>query len=331
MNTLTRSVSPANPLSSPLLLPLRFREPENLRWGRFPTVDGAELRWAHMEAANPRMNCLLVGGYSEFIEKYFETARDLSARGISVWCLDWRGQGGSTRDKRMPTRPLARDFDRDAADLTAYVKTAMPTGALPRILIAHSMGGAIALLSLHAEPALVDAAILSAPMLAVQTGFIPAFAARVVAHAATRSGFGESFIPGARPWTFEPHLDTKTSLTSHDPNRCLVHRHWFTHHPHLRVDGLTYGWLDAAFALTRRLQRAGFLEAITTPLLIGSAGREFFVDPVVHHKAAARLPHCTLAVFPDAKHELFMEADAVRDRWLGDIDAFLAGSRAGHP
>jgi len=324
MNTLTHPPSPTSPLSHAPSLPPGFLEPENLRWGRFPTADGATLRWAHLEAARPEVNCLLVGGYSEFVEKYFETLRDLNTRGISVWCLDWRGQGGSTRDTRLPTRPLARNFDRDAADLTAFLKAALPSGALPRILIAHSMGGAIALLSLHAEPALVDAAIFSAPMLAVHTGVIPGFASRALAYAATASGFGESFIPGAGPWTFDSHLDAKTSLTSHDPTRCLVHRHWFAQRPHLRVDGLTYGWLNAAFALTSRVQRAGFLEAIKTPLLIGSAGREFFVNPSSHRKAAARLPHCRLAAFPDAKHELFLEADSYRDQWLADIDAFLA-------
>ena len=36
-------------------------------------------------------------GRAEFIEKYFETVRDLQARGFAVATLDWRGQGLSDR------------------------------------------------------------------------------------------------------------------------------------------------------------------------------------------------------------------------------------------
>ena len=324
MNTLTRTVIPASLLSSPPNLSSRFLEPIGLRWGRFPAADGATLRWAHLSAPDPRMQCVLLGGFSEFIEKYFETMRDLAARGLSVWCLDWRGQGGSERDADFPTRPLARDFDRDAADVTAFIKAMIPPGPLPRVLVAHSMGGAIALLTLHADPALVDVAVLSAPMLAVQTGPVPAVAAQALARSATAMGFGKTYIPGAGPWTFNTQLTATTSLTSHDPERCLVQRSWFEARARLRVDGLTYGWLDRAFALSARFNTPGFLEGITTPLLIGSAGREFFVNPKQHRKAMMRFPDCALAAFPDAKHELFMEADIYRDPWLAAIDAFLA-------
>ena len=39
----------------------------------------------------------LFQGRGEFIEKYFETVRDLRARGFAVARLDWRGQGRSQR------------------------------------------------------------------------------------------------------------------------------------------------------------------------------------------------------------------------------------------
>lgn len=324
MNTLTRSFTPASLLSSPPSLPPRFLEPAGLRWGRFSAPDGASLRWAHLAVPDAKMNAVLVGGFSEFIEKYFETMRDLAARGMSVWCLDWRGQGGSERDPDLPTRPLARDFDRDAADLHAFITALVPKDNVPRVLIAHSMGAAIALLSLRASPSLAHAAILSAPMLALHTGLVPAFMARILARSATAAGFGKNFIPGEGPWTFDADLDATTSVTSHDPERCRVQRGWFETHPRFRIDGFTYGWLDSAFALTARLKQPGVLEAVTTPLLIGSAGREFFVSPAQHRKAAARFPDCKLVAFPDAKHELFMETDTFRDMWLAEIDAFLA-------
>lgn len=324
MNTVSNSFTPANLLSSPPSLAPRFLEPAGLRWGRFPAPGGL-LRWAHLPADDAKINCVLVGGFSEFIEKYFETMRDLARRGISVWCLDWHGQGGSERDAAFPTRPLARDFDRDAADLIAFITAMLPPSEIcPRLLVAHSMGGAIGVLALHSNPKLVDAAVLSAPMLGIETGPVPTAAARALAKTGMATGFGKYFIPGAGPWQFNTLLTPRTSLTSHDPERGLIQRSWFETHPRLRVDGFTYGWLQAAFRLTARFDAPGFLEGVTTPLLLGSAGREFFVNPKRHRRAAARLPHCRLSAFPESKHELFMEADTFRDAWFAEIDAFIA-------
>ena len=78
--------------------------------------------------------------------------RDLAQRDIAVWCLDWRGQGGSERETLLSSRPRARDFAQDARDLAAFIETLMPRETLPRILIAHSMGAAIGLLALQKKP-----------------------------------------------------------------------------------------------------------------------------------------------------------------------------------
>src|SRR5260370_14712895 len=101
----------------PPTLAERFLAPPGFLWGRFSTPDDAMLRWGHLAAENPRAECVLVGGFGDFIEKQFETIRDLAARGLSVWCLDWRGQGGSTRPKRWPHRPPARRLPPDPPEL----------------------------------------------------------------------------------------------------------------------------------------------------------------------------------------------------------------------
>src|SRR5690349_9882782 len=122
-------------------LAARFLEPHGLISGDFAAPDGAKLRWGHLPAANPRAECVMVGGFTECIEKYFESMVDLAARGLSVWCLDWRGQGGSERPQRWPSRPRPRRFDRDANGLALFAKK-LPPPRHPRLLIGHSMGGA---------------------------------------------------------------------------------------------------------------------------------------------------------------------------------------------
>ena len=120
-------------------LPVRFLEPSGFVWGSLPTRDGARLRWGHLPANEPRAECVLVGGFAECIEKYFETISDLAVRRYSVWCLDWRGQGGSARPRRLPSRPRPRHFDRDASELASFTER-LPAKRLPRLLIGHSMG-----------------------------------------------------------------------------------------------------------------------------------------------------------------------------------------------
>jgi len=311
-------------LSAPPTLPARFLEPEGLVWGRFTGTGGASLRWAHLRAPTPRLNCILVGGFTEFTEKYFETMRDLAQRGISVWSFDWRGQGGSEREiGPLASRPGVRNFDHDADDLAAFAAVHLPANA-PRVFIAHSMGAAIGLLALTRDPKLFDAAVLSAPMLGINTGGFPRLISRLLAAAATALGFDRHFVPGAKAWRFNAELCPATSPVSHCPERCLVQQTWYQARPHLRVDGATFGWLHAAFRLTRRFRTPQLLEKTTTPILIGSAGKERFVKPRSHLRVAARLPNCRVVHFADAKHELFMEIDAVRARWLEEIDAFIA-------
>jgi len=299
----------------------RFLEPEGFRWGHFLTSDGSRLRWGHLPAGS-RKDCILVGGFMEFIEKYFETARDFQARGYNVWCLDWRGQGGSVRAGISQTRPGARHYAQDAKDLAAFISAYVPDGHT-RLLVAHSMGATIALLMLAERQAAVDGAVLSAPMLAINTGDVPRWAARGLARVAALAGFGDKFVPGAGSWT-DLNATPATSRVASDPARCRLQDSWFGACADLRVDGPTYAWVDAAFGVTAQIMRPEVLERIPTPILIGGAGKDLLVDPSVYPRAAARLPHARLVAFPDARHELFQEVDLIRDAWLAAIDAFVA-------
>ena len=303
-------------------MPARFLAPSGFVWGSLPTNDGAELRWGHLPAKAPRAECVLVGGFAECIEKYFETIGDLAARGYSVWCLDWRGQGGSSRPRRLPSRPRPRQFDRDASELASFTKKLLPT-RWPRLLIGHSMGGATALLCLRRYPGLFDAAILSAPMLAIRTGGLPPMLVRCITGLARAIGLGTCFVPGASRWTPDRTPTPERSRVSNDPERCRLQYVWFSAHTGLRVDAPTWGWLDTALRLVRRMAKKEFLGGIDTPILLASAGIETFLRPEAHRRAAQLLPECTLVEFPDSKHEPFLERDAIRDRWFAAIDRFV--------
>jgi len=311
------------------MLAERFLAPPGFVWGRFPTADGASLRWGYLAAANPRGECVLVGGFGDFIEKQFETIRDLAARGLSVWCFDWRGQGGSTRPKRWPNRARARRFERDSEELAEFAAAKLRSG-LPRVLIAHSMGGAIALLCLRRHPELFAAAILSAPMLGLLTGKTPPTLLRALTGPARLTPLGLCRLPGTYRWRPDQPPTPERSRISSDAERCRIRHAWISSDPALRLDQPTYGWLDPALALLARIGKPRFLGAIRTPILLGSAGREHVVAPAAHYRAARLLPNCTLVELAESKHEPFLERDAIRDAWFARIDRFLA-ERLGVP
>src|SRR5690606_1509063 len=105
-------------------------------------------------------------GRGEFIEKYFETVRDLRARGFAVATLDWRGQGLSDRGLGDRRKGYVRDFYQYGVDLDAFMEQiVLPDCPPPIYALAHSMGGAIILRACHDGRRWFDRVVLSAPLI----------------------------------------------------------------------------------------------------------------------------------------------------------------------
>ena len=149
----------------------------------FTGADGARLRAALFPAkGDVRGSIILSGGRTEAIEKYFETIEDLTGRGYVVLTHDWRGQGLSHRELKDRLAGHAAGYQAFLADyraLLAAYETRLPK---PWFAIGHSMGGCLTLLALaHGEASRFQGAILSAPMLGLQTGGVPLLMARALA------------------------------------------------------------------------------------------------------------------------------------------------------
>ena len=85
--------------------------PDDYVSGTIKTSDGVALRYARWAPPAGRKGTVcLFQGRAEFIEKYFETVRDLRDRGFAVAIVDWRGQGHSSRRLRDARKGYVRDF-----------------------------------------------------------------------------------------------------------------------------------------------------------------------------------------------------------------------------
>lgn len=278
---------------------------------------------------------LLCGGRGDFIEKYAEVIWDLCDAGFGVVSFDWRGQGLSGRLAADPGRAHMTDLARHVADLAGlFAGVVVPlAGDTPRLLMAHSMGGNIALRFLHSAPDAVARAVLSAPMLGISTAPFPVRLARVLARRAVQLGAGERYAFGQLPYGPAFRSPLRQARLTGDADRFADEGWWVDQQPELAVGGVTNGWVDAAFRSIDTLMAPGVLEAITTPVLLLSAGLEKLVSPAAIAAAAARLPHARLVNVPGGRHELIKEADALRQPLMAQVIAFLRGdlSIAGGP
>src|SRR4029079_3583039 len=97
--------------------------PDHVVSGAIKTPHGVNLRFARWDPPPGRKGTVVVlQGRAEFIEKYFETVRDLRARGFAVATFDWRGQGLSDRRLSDRHKGYVRNFANYITDLEAMME-----------------------------------------------------------------------------------------------------------------------------------------------------------------------------------------------------------------
>jgi lysophospholipase len=292
-------------------------------------ADGASLRAALFPAAEPRGTVILSPGRTEPIEKYHEVATDLLTRGFSVLAHDWRGQGGSDRPLPDRLKGHADGFDAYVSDYALLLDAFVDRAPRPWIAVGHSLGGCLILLAMAEGERRIDAAALSAPMLRLQTGGRPYRDARVMAWIMARSGRGTNYVLGDAnsPYT---HTFEANALTR-DRARYERWRAQLAAAPELGLGGVTWGWLDAAFRATARLQFRPGLERVTAPVVIVAAGEDHVVDNAGSRAAAERLPNGRYVEVAGALHEILIETDDKRAQWFAAFDQLAAASRSRAP
>ena len=299
-----------------------------------PAPSGADAAWfegsgkAPLRAAlfpakgTARGSIVLSGGRTEPIEKYFEVIEDLTGRGYVVLAHDWRGQGLSHRELGDRLAGHADGYQAFLADYRALLAAYESRLPKPWFAVGHSMGGCLTLLALaHGEAARFEGAILSAPMLGLQTGGIPLAIARALAGFNVLIGRAGVYArPDGPAETFE------NNVLTHDRRRYQRARDQVAAHPDLGLGGPTWGWLDFAFRATGYLARAENLKSVTIPVVIVSAEQDKLVDNHAQRAVAKNLPNGEFITVPGAYHEILMETDTMRNIFLRALDALLGRS-----
>lgn len=299
------------------------------------TKDGAKIRIAHWspgsdsntyyrdDAGRLQPTVLLLQGRASFIEKFDEIVDALLNRGYSVWALDWRGQGVSTRLTENRQKGHIDSYETYITDLNQFLtEYVLPDANGPIIALGQSMGGHLVLRYLHDYPGHISGAILTAPMLDVNTGGYPKGIAKFLAKFTNKIGLGENYIFGHGDFlpTKEPYED---NFLTHDRERFFKLKRLQMEHPHLIIGGVTFGWLDATFESIAKLSQPGYLQDIKVPVLILAAGEEQVVDNSGIQRICDMLPQCHLKVYENARHQILSEVDEILKQFWNDFDHFI--------
>jgi alpha-beta hydrolase superfamily lysophospholipase len=247
----------------------------------------------------PKAVVVLAHGFGEHARRYDHVAQRFGEAGLITYALDHRGHGRSG-GKRVMARDVA-EFTADFDALVGFATRENP--GLKRIVLGHSMGGAIVFAYGVERPDNYDLMVLSGPAVAAQEMVHP-----LVVFAAKSLGV---LVPGL------PVQELDFTAISRDPEVVAAYEN----------DPLVYhGKVPAG--LGRALLQVGETmpqraAALTSPLLVVHGSD----DKLIPVAGSRRLVECVgsadveLKVYPGLYHEVFNEPE--RNEVLDDVVSWI--------
>ncbi|HZQ11868.1 MAG TPA: alpha/beta hydrolase [Pseudolabrys sp.] len=300
--------------------------PDHAVAGSIKTPDGVTLRYARFAPPPGRKGTVVIlQGRAEFIEKYFETARDLRARGFAVATFDWRGQGLSDRALSDRNKGYVRDFAQYATDLDAIMEqVVLPDCPPPIFALGHSMGGAVAIRACHGGSRWFERVVLSAPMIALPQKGVTRMAGPL-ARFMRLIGRGGAYVPAGNQESGGTESFIGNVLTS-DPVRFARNALVLEQEPALGLGSPTIAWVDAAMRQMRDFASPGYAGHIRQPMLLVAAGRDEVVSTPAIEEFGLNLLAGRHLILAGSRHEILQEQDHYRAQFWAAFDAFVPGT-----
>lgn len=298
--------------------------PDSCTAGYFEGFRGTRLRYALFRSAiSPaKGTVVLLQGRNEFIEKYFETIRDLNAMGLWVATFDLRGQGGSERLLKDARKGHVRRFMDYQHDLEIFLQTiVLPDARLPFFLIAHSTGALIALASAPRLNNRIDRMALAAPFVGLGGQALPEKWLRPLTSTLSRVGLGSVSMgknQGHRPFANNPLTSDEVRFNR---NSAIV-----AARPDLTIGAPTARWLHETLMAGSMVNEQSHLTRITIPTLILAPMLDGIVPYIYQERLSRNFRAGQLITITGARHEIFQERDIYRAQALAAIQAFMPGT-----
>ena len=269
---------------------------------------------------------VVINGFTESWMKYGELFYDLYQEGYSIISYDHRGQGLSPH--LVSGRPQVGYVDRFSDysdDMNEFMERIVkPVHQYPGglFLIANSMGGAVAAEYLEHHPLTFEAAVLSAPMLAINTHPYPPCIAHAIVGTLCAIGLARHYAIGQHDADLNAPFRNNTLTGS--KVRWWSYGYVGKQHPEILIGGASNGWVNTSLGTTTNIRKD--ISRITTRTLLFEAGKDSFVMNKPIKLASSRIPNARLIDFPESRHGILMESDPIRDLALQQIERHFSGN-----
>jgi lysophospholipase len=286
----------------------------------FNADDGLPLSGVYFANPGSTKTIVVVNGRAETWLKFGEVFYDLYQKGYSIYSYDHRGQGLSPHLSKVSSEiGYVRHFAYYVEDLNTFVtKVVLPNSAGQTLyLLAHSMGGAIAAGYLSEYETPFKNAVLSCPMLQINTAPYTELVAKTIVVAETVVGLGMHYAKNQTDYV--PNLPLSKSTTTSSAARWWLTNQTYNDHPTTILGGPANRWvwenIDAGHWVRNEMGH------IKIPFIMFQAGLDQFVEPAGENEGCANAgPMCTLIKLPTSQHETMMERDEIRDQVMATIE-----------
>ncbi len=288
--------------------------------GTMRGAGGVAIHYAKREIAGEQAALVIVDGRTEYTTKYAELFYDLRHMPWSFYIYDHRGQGMSGRLLSDAQKGDVKNFSNYVADLGKIIQTVVKGKKHKRLFIlAHSMGGAIAIIYSVENPGILSGMILCSPMLWINTAPYPAELARLLTAGITDLGGGDFYVFGGG--SYNPAKVFAGNDLTHSAARFALNKKILRKFPENELGSPTFRWLNQSFKAMRQAKAAA--GQLRIPILILEGGSDTVVGRKAENDFCAQAPDCILARFPGGRHELVMEKDSIRNLVLQRIKEFI--------
>ena len=290
----------------------------------FNGIDQIRINYATFIHDEVQESIVLVTGRTESYVKYQELAFDLYHQGYNVFIIDHRGQGLSQRLLKDKQKGYVTNFDDYAHDLKQFIDEVVVSNStdtpLPKPhLLAHSMGGAIAVRMMQLYPTLVKSAVLTSPMIAVNNGNIPNWLGKAIIHMGDKlnawfSDEANYFMgqTGFKNVTFAENELCQSEV------RYKIFVDIYNNNEEIQLGGVTTHWLKEAISANYNIFEN--LDKLIAPILVMQSGSDTIVSneaqnefcQQLHKKNSASCPEDKPFTINNALHELMFEKDQYR-------------------
>lgn len=290
--------------------------------GTFVNSQGMKLNYHAFVSSTNKKTLVILPGRTEPALKYAEVIFDLRDLGCNIFILDHQGQGGSERLLKDTQKGHVRFFSDYVKDFTAWMnEVVIPESKdQERFILAHSMGGTVATHYLARHHDVFNKAVLSSPMMEVNTKPYQEDVALALTSALILAFQGTKYAPDRGPYIPEEDTFEKNEVT-HSRARFDMAKAIFLAWPEYVVGGPTNKWVNQSLIATRTID--SLAAKIHTPILMFQSGMDLIVKLPRQDAFCRKSANCKKVHFATAHHEILQETDDLRNKAMSELKDFL--------